>query len=234
MGKIKKLGATAFIGVVVVGAGTFALGTTSLGATALSRLDALGLGGGPSHLPTPAAQQVALDLDGDGSLDAAGLDPAGPERQRLRFTADGETTEALLPTDEDTGVQPLKVVNLDGDGAQEVLVTTSLGANTTTYLRVDLAPDHEVRTMTWQDGKPAELYEGGGASAVSGYECRDSGGQRRLITVDGTDDTGNMVYNGERATFRVQDGVAVKEHAQPFSGAPENDPVLQAAPATCA
>ena len=52
--------------------------------------------------------------------------------------------------------------------------------------------------------------------------------------MDGTDDTGNMVYNGERATFRVQDGVAVKEHAQPFSGAPENDPVLQAAPATCA
>lgn len=179
-------------------------------------------------------QQASPDLNDDGRQDLATLEPVGDgSQQLLRFIVDGRTAEAVLPGDSSAGARPMRMTDINGDGAQELVVTESVGANTETLAVADLGPDGTVRTLTTSDGERLELYEGGGIAARSGYECAPAGNARMLITLGATNEGPASAYDGSRIGYEVRDGVATRIDEVPFEGVGQDDPVLQVDPASC-
>jgi hypothetical protein len=188
---------------------------------------------------TPAAADdmtVRADLNGDGQLDSVTIRPVAgnPNLQRLVAVVGGTTLRATVPLDAyQVGVQPLRVVDLDDDGWDEVVVTETVGANTLSFtvwglfggLRPVVGPD----LVT-----PLRLWEGGGISATSLYGCEADGGGRQLVLTGGyAIDVDFEVFQGERVTYTVHNGVAAETSRIEVTST-RDDPAFQADPAACA
>ena len=185
----------------------------------------------------PGEVTVAADLDGDGQADRVSVRvvDGDPTRQQLSAVVRGfRVGSAYMPLHSPSGVLPPRVVDLDGDGRDEVVVTEAVGANTDhfTVWRLDA---RRLRAVTTPDGAPLRLTEGGGASAITRYGCEDVDGARRLVTVlgrlDGT--TNPALYDGERVTHTVHNGVATTTSTTPVR-AQRTDPAYQVDREACA
>lgn len=181
---------------------------------------------------------VDADLDGDGRTDRATIEPVvgDPGRQLLTVTIRGDRVAtrvtALIPLASPFGVRPPRVVDLDADGRDEIVVVESVGANTDGSTAWGLFGG--LRPVTSTDGTPLRLWEGGGISALSRYGCEPADGARRLVTVAATlVDRDNLVYAGDRVTYTVTGGVAVETTRQPVTGA-RDDAAFQTDPGACA
>jgi hypothetical protein len=123
----------------------------------------------------PAAGSGGPDLDGDGRGDSVTLqavrDMGWSFDVRL---ADGRETSAPLPDDgvvrED--VEVVGAVDLDRDGADEVLVRTlrAVGGQNAVVFRLD---GDDVWLVRDHDGAPFELSTSGGMTGPRSWACRD-------------------------------------------------------------
>jgi hypothetical protein len=143
----------------------------------------------PAGEPTAApAAGGGPDLDGDGRADSVTLvevpDMGWSFDVRL---ADGRETSAPLPGDDVVAedVQVLGPVDLDGDGAHEVLVRTlrAVGGQNAVVFRLDGDGVWLVRT---DEGAPWELSTSGGMTGPRSYDCAD--GQVRTRESERRDD----------------------------------------------
>lgn len=178
---------------------------------------------------------VRADLNGDGRSDRVVLREVGgaPDTQELVAVVRGHRLTARMPLHSTVGVSPLRVVDLDDDGRDEVVVTESIGANTDLFTVWGLSGGG-LRAVARPDGSRLVLAEGGGISALSRYGCEVVDGRRHLVTVKGelvwTSDP--LVYDGERVTHLVRDGVATPTSTTPVL-AERNAPAYQVDPAAC-
>lgn len=191
-------------------------------------------------LATPATAaaddlSVQADLNGDGQLDTVRVEPVAGNsfQQRLVATVGGTTLTATVPLNAyQIGPQPPRVVDLDGDGWDEVVVTETVGANTLSFtvwglfggLRPVVGPDLTT---------PLRLWEGGGISATSLYGCEDDDGRQLVSTGGYAIDVNFEVFRGERVTYTVHNGVATETSRIQVTST-RDDPAFQADPATCA
>ena len=121
----------------------------------------------------PAAPAGGPDLDGDGRADRVSLvevpDMGWSFDVRL---ADGRETSAPLPDDDVVreDVEVVGPVDLDRDGADEVLVRTlrAVGGQNAVVFRLDGDGVWLVRDL---DGRPFELSTAGGMTGPRSYEC---------------------------------------------------------------
>lgn len=184
-----------------------------------------------------SSETSVVDLNGDGTPDTAQLSAIGDgAKQSLKFTVDGRATEAVLTGDPSFGTQPMRVLDVNGDGRQELLVTESVGANTTWFSVWDLGADGAPRELKTQDGEPLKINEGGGIGARLGYECAPAGSDGRvLITLAASNEsqTTEPSYDGSRVAYEVRDGVATPVDDYAFTGVGKDDDVLQVQPETC-
>jgi hypothetical protein len=81
---------------------------------------------------------------------------------------------------------------------------------------------------------PLRLWEGGGISATSLYGCEADGGGRQLVLTGGyAIDVDFEVFQGERVTYTVHNGVAAETSRIEVTST-RDDPAFQADPAACA
>lgn len=190
-------------------------------------------------VPASAAEnspvQVRADLNGDGQLETVDVTAYDDTRQLLRTVVDGTTWETLVTYDSYAGVQPPRVVDLGGDGRDELVVTESVGANTTYFSAWDLGPAGW-RQLTTPDRKPLQLVEGGGIAAHAGYTCLDDHDGRELVTViaEGDLTADPITYTGKRTSYLVADGVATPVSSSDITNEPREAPALQVDPDLCA
>jgi hypothetical protein len=124
---------------------------------------------------TPPPATGGPDLDGDGRADAVSLvevpDTGWSFDVRL---ADGRETSAPLPGEDVVAddVEVLGAVDLDRDGADEVLVRTlrAVGGQNAVVFRLDGDGVWLVRT---DEGAPFELSTSGGMTGPRSWACRD-------------------------------------------------------------
>ena len=105
---------------------------------------------------------------------------------------------------------PHAVVDLNGDGRQEVLLTSLIGANTDHYGVLALTADRRLHAVQTRD-EVQYLTAGGGAGYGSGYGCVTSGGCRLVADVGRSSDSSAAGPDGAtfswRATYsRLEDG----------------------------
>lgn len=190
--------------------------------------------GAPAYA-VPANAVARPDLNGDGRADrvVAKLADGNPDEQVLTATVRGRTYSARLPVDSYHGVQPLRVVDVDNDGRQEVIAAEVIGVNTEFSSAWGLT-NGELRAVRKQDGTRLHLIEGGGLFEINHYGCESVGKRRQLATVHAqlTDET-TMTYTGEKIRYSVRKGVAIETARTPAAG-PYDAPVFQLDPAGCA
>jgi hypothetical protein len=176
---------------------------------------------------------VQADLNGDGQLDTVHVEPVADngEEQRLVATINGIELDATMPMDPFAGVQPLRVVDTNGDGWNEVVVTQFVGANTLDLTVWGLFGG--LNPVLGPDLTPLHLWEGGGLSAIGRYACEPTDTGRQLVTVSASaDDVTFEHYQGERITYTVHNGVATEASRTEVDGA-QDDPIFEADPQTC-
>ena len=163
---------------------------------------------------TAAADDVAAayaDLNGDHRIDRVQVRPAPDDQnEQILIGSVGRTNYVTrIRLDTNVGVRPLRVVDLDRDGRQEVVVTEVVGANTLWYTVWRL--DNGWQPLRSSAGGPALiLFEGGGISALSRYGCVSANGHRELVVVGALlqDPWDAGIYAGDRVTYVVVNGVA--------------------------
>ena len=203
------------------------------------------IGGPPPASPDapppadPAPVDVTLaDLDDDGTDDRITVqaDPGGG--WQLRVDLAGGTVTAKLPTDEPAVLEAdRRVSDVDGDRVPEVVVPVSIGANTVSSAVYLYDPRLGLVPVSGPDGGPFFLYEGGGVSAVNGYECADDHDGRSLGLVGVTlrePAGGEPRYSGSYNAYSVSDGIVTPVQSTPIDDAAAGDPVLQTDPTSCA
>jgi hypothetical protein len=137
-----------------------------------------------------------------------------------------------VPLASSNGVQPMRITDLDTNGRDELVVTESLGANTSGFGVWGLY-DGELAPVTLVDGTPLRLWEGGGISAISRYGCGIDHDGRSLTQVGGVAvDVDFTVYEGESVTYVVDGRLATETWRSPVRG-PRDDPAFQVNPADC-
>jgi hypothetical protein len=187
----------------------------------------------------PAPVDVTLaDLDDDGTDDRITVqaDPGGG--WQLRVDLAGGTVTATLPSDEPAVLEAdRRVSDMDGDRVPEVVVPVSIGANTVSSAVYLYDPQLGLVPVSGPDGSPFFLYEGGGVSAVNGYECADDHDGRSLGLVGVTlrePAGGEPRYSGSYNAYSVSDGIVTPVQSTPIDDVAAGDPVLQTDPTSCA
>ncbi|MCP2166845.1 hypothetical protein [Goodfellowiella coeruleoviolacea] len=206
-----------------------AVTATAVAATALVLLPL----GSASADPVRTA---AADLDGDGRADRVTLSQVDDQTQSLTVVVGDRTATATMqwwaPA---TGVQPVRVTDLDRNGRQELIVLETVGANTDTFSIWEYTTSGSLRRVTRLNGEPVQLYEGGGVAAHSGYECDDNLAQQRvLVKLDTLRDDNGVTYSGTRTGYRITGGLARVLWTVPISHVSSDDPVTATDPGTCA
>ncbi|HEV7976148.1 hypothetical protein, partial [Amycolatopsis sp.] len=168
----------------------------------------------------PQSVTAQADLDGNGTLDNISLSLTSPTMSLLEANISGQVVQANLATDEYTGVQPLRVTDMNADGKAELVVTGSVGANTTSMGVFDF-DGHHLRIVSTPDGRGIGLYEGGGISTRSGYTCEPSRRGEVLVSFTALQDDnwgGPVTYSGTRTSYLVRNGVATPSAQYSFTG----------------
>ena len=78
-------------------------------------------------------------------------------------------------------LSPVAVVDVNGDGRQEVVVRFLAGANTGWNALLTVTEDDRLHVARLPDGRIAHLNDGGGVAATSGWGCASLAGQRHLV-----------------------------------------------------
>lgn len=188
-----------------------------------------------SMLPLAAnasPQGVKADVDGDGRADPVSLRQVSEDTMLLRVGLRDQFVDATIQGN--ARGQELSVVDVNGDGLDEVMVPESVGANTITY--TVWGYDNGLRMVRTDNADPWRLATGGGATAVSTYGCAPDNSERLLTTVSAYEDSNgdNFVFKGNRETYSVVDGVARVVDEVPIEDAQRDDPRLNEDPASCA
>lgn len=178
---------------------------------------------------TASEPTVQADVDGDGRPDTVSLRQVSDSTMLLRVGLRDQFVDTEV-TGNARGQSP-RAVDLNGDGVDEVMVPESVGANTITYTTWHY--DQGLNRVNTTAGEPWRVAEGGGASAVSRYECVSGEAGREVSIVSATQRPSGD-YEGERVRYSVHDGVAHWVHEAPVRAADREDPALQADPTTCA
>jgi hypothetical protein len=187
---------------------------------------------------TPAAQSgytVDADLNGDGRLDRVSVAPiaGNPSEQSLVATIGRVNYVAHVPVDQPSGVQPLRVTDMNGDGRQEVVVTETVGVNTNWMTVWGMFGG--LRAVTRDGQHPMTLFEGGGNSAISRYGCEYTSRGRELVDVsaESTDVTFTN-YEGARTTYTITSGGWAVQTSSTYVTGPYDTAGFQADSNTCA
>lgn len=180
---------------------------------------------------------TAADLNGDGTRDTVASWQSGHDDQVVSATVNGRTTAIRLPVDSYFGNVAPRVADLNGDGRAELLVATSLGANTT-YFSVLHFDGTSLSRVVGADNKPFEVIEGGGIAAHFGYLCMAPGGGRLFVTVASSADDlnapgGEITYTGTRTVYTLRDGALSVLEQDAFTSRPTSDPVTMVNAASC-
>ncbi|MEU8637801.1 VCBS repeat-containing protein [Amycolatopsis sp. NPDC048633] len=209
-------------------------------ATVAGLAAALGLAAAVPALAAPGPNPVTTvaDLNGDGEIETVTAQLTGDGDQLISATVGGTYTSIHLPADSQFGIEAPRVADLNGDGRAELLVTRSIGANTT-FFSVLHYDGRKLGEVVGADDKPFSVAEGGGVAAHLGYQCTPLDGGRAFVTVAAeSDDLGRPVdqltYSGTRTAYTLRDGALTVHDTVPFSGRPATDPVLDADSAGCA
>ncbi|WP_156756638.1 hypothetical protein [Actinokineospora pegani] len=185
----------------------------------------VGLVGSASADPVTAT----ADLDGDGVADTvtARTVPGDPTRQQITATVNGREYTATGDSDPN-GVQPLRVTDVNRDGANEVITTGYLGANTVT-MTIWVLHNDSLQAVFGPAGEPFYLYEGGGVSQVNGYSCAEGTIQ---VTSGDADNPGGQdpTYSGEVIAYTL-DGAMLQLAGETVSF--EGEPRPTPDPQTC-
>jgi hypothetical protein len=187
-----------------------------------------------SAAPRTVAAQA--DLDGNGTLDHVSLSQVSPALYLLEANIGGQVFQANLALDEYTGVQPLRVTDVNADGKDEIALTEVLGANTTTLSLFDF-DGQNLRVVSTPDHRGLSLYEGGGISTRNGYTCEPSRLGKVLVSFTALldDNWGDpATYSGTRTSYLVRDGVATQSARFSFTGVGADSVWLKGDPAACA
>lgn len=192
-----------------------------------------------------AREQAALvstnaDVDGDGLAEPVTLRQLSPGTQLLRIDLpsgyvedqvhglDGAELPLVVPS----------VVDVNGDGRDELVLTLALGVNTSTF-EVWGFDNDRLHALTTEDGAAWRLYSGGGQSAIGEYGCLPGTPGRQLRTVravidNGASRDGTPRYDGEVVTYTVDGGVAHPAATDHLENVTREDPRAQADPVICA
>ncbi|WP_344432418.1 VCBS repeat-containing protein, partial [Amycolatopsis minnesotensis] len=187
--------------------------------------------------PQAGPVTTTADLDGNGEIETVTTTMAGDNDQVISATVNGVPTSIHLPADTQAGLQAPRAADLNGDGSQELLVPTSVGANTTQFAALHY---HDgLHQIAGPDDKPLTLAEGGGVATKLGYNCSDTeGGGRAFGTVTAEADdlnapSGQVTYTGTRTVYTLRDGALTVQDTTPFTHRADTDPLVIADPATC-
>jgi hypothetical protein len=209
-----------------------ALATAGLAAAALLAAPGLAAAQEPTEVVSADA-----DVDGDGVPNRVTLQKVAPGTQLLRVGLAEEFIDARVAGDESLPLIVPFVVDVNGDGRDEMVLATSLGANTNTY-EVWSFDDGRLHAVTTEDGAPWRFHEGGGASAIAAYGCVPGTPGRQLRTVqlrldEAASGAGTDRFDGDAVTHVVAGGVAHPAATEPLQDVTRDDPRLHADPATC-
>ena len=109
---------------------------------------------------------------------------------------------------------PASVVDTNGDGRQEVVIRTLVGANTEHFTLLTVTPDQRLHAIRFPDGEVRFLTAGGGAGSGSGFGCAVSEGRRLLITVGYISDSSivpyGYAYEWVAVAYRLDGAAAVE------------------------
>ncbi|PWW52726.1 hypothetical protein [Actinokineospora spheciospongiae] len=188
----------------------------------------------------PLADPVTTvaDLDGDGEIESVNAQLTGDHEQVIWATVDGVRASITLPADSTAPFEAPRVADLNGDGRAELVVTRSVGANTTHFTAVHF-DGHALSQVVGDDNQPFSFAEGGGVATHLGYRCTADDEARTFDTVAAeADDLGapadQLTYSGTRTAHTLRDGALTTRDTVEFTGRPRTDPVLAVDPATCA
>jgi hypothetical protein len=175
---------------------------------------------------------AAADLNGDGVEDQVTVRSVGTADQRVVARVDGKEVAIDAPA-ETSIVRPPRVTDLNGDGADELVVREQTGANTEAFGVWDYA-DGALRQVATKDGHPLKLYEGGGVMARSGYRCED--GQLVVLRAEAdVTTTPKATYTGSWTYYSIADGVVTPSEAEvSFTEVGAESPLLSPDTGTCA
>lgn len=190
--------------------------------------------GFPTTPDSTLMKSVYADLNGDGLKDYVTVEsvPGNQNEQILSARVGAQRLTARLPLDSPVGVQPMGVVDLDGDGRKEVVVTESLGANTSA-MGVWGLYGGRLGAVRTGDGAPLLLWDGGGASAINRYGCTADHDGRQLVTVGAQAvDIDFTVFEGEFVVYEIEQGIATETARVPVTG-PRDAPGFQADATLC-
>ncbi|QWF78656.1 VCBS repeat-containing protein [Amycolatopsis sp. CA-230715] len=190
--------------------------------------------GSASASEPPQRATAQADLDGNGTLETVTLTKSG-DAMDLSTTVEGKTVHANVPGDGFAGtVSPLRVADFNGDGAADLVVRYSVGANTDWFGVWDF-DGTGFRQLTTPDGKALMLNEGGGLAARTGYACADVPSRELTSVAAEADDisANPITYTGSRTTYQVRDGVATPQRTMDLKSVPSADPLVSPNPDTC-
>lgn len=177
--------------------------------------------------------RVAADLDGDGVDERVTVLAAGTEAQRIVTTVDGQRLSVSVPGDTMGAVVAPRVTDIDGNGAEELVLTEYVGANTDTF-GVWAYMDGALYSFGTENGEALRLYEGGGVSARSGYTCEDG----RLVVLSARiddDSWDDPAYTGRWTYYRVEDGTVTPSGTEVgFTSVAADSPLLTPDSTACA
>lgn len=205
-----------------------------LGVVAMAGAAVLAAGQPAVAQPAPAGESetVHADVDGDGAANAVTVRKVDETTQVISFALPGESVMTTAPA-EYAVLQTPRATDVDRDGVAEVAVTVATGANTQTFQLFKYDPEAGVVAIR-REGEPFALYEGGGATARSGYRCEDTGKGWMLRTVDARYDDTTAKFDGTSSWFVFHGNSTSRWTRAPFSDVPADDPRLNLDPTTCA
>ena len=209
---------------------TIALAAVTLAATAV------GLGAGSAAATAPGDVRLAADLNGDGVDEQITVSAAGTDKQQIVTTVDGQRYTASVPGDTAGAVIAPRVTDIDGNGAEELVLTEYVGANTDTFV-VWAYMDGALYSFGADNGDVLRLYEGGGVSARSGYTCEEVGGVRQLVVLSAQIDDSSWddpTYTGSWTYYRIEDGTATPNGTEvSFTSVGAESPLLSPDSGAC-
>jgi hypothetical protein len=209
---------------------TIALTTAALVAATV------GLGTGTASASAKDVR-VAADLNGDGVDEQVTVRAAGTADQQIVTTVDGQRHTVSVPADTLGAAITPRVTDIDGNGAEELVLTEYVGANTDTF-GVWAYMDGALYSFGTDNGDAVRLYEGGGVSARSGYTCEEVGGVRQLVVLSARiddDSWDDPTYTGSWTYYRVEDGTASPSGTEvAFTSVGADSPLLAPDSAACA